>query len=383
MLTDASFGIIPVRRDERSGEWLFLLIQHRMGNHWAFPKGHAEAGENAIQAAQRELREEAGLRDFTMRTDRDFVEQYLIDNRIRKTVRYWVADVHTNDVRPQHAEVQAWAWLTLAETRQKITFSGSRTLLEVAAQHMGLCPRPTLLHLPDADAMAEHAAVLLADALHEAVATRGEAHLAISGGNTPRHLFALLASDVWRTRLPWPKTHVWWADERIVPPEHAESNYGEAQRALLQHVAVPAEQVHRIRGELTAEQAMDAYRGALQQHLPGHTLDAVLLGLGTDGHVASLFPWQRRFDEMNKPVIAVSGGYQGRPAQRVSLTPFVFNRSRHVIFMVSGAGKAAALAATLVGPRNPSEYPAQMISAWHGQTHWLIDAEAARGMEYV
>jgi 6-phosphogluconolactonase len=213
-------------------------------------------------------------------------------------------------------------------------------------------------------------------------ASRGDFHLALSGGSTPRRLFAFLR-DAKYADLAWERVQVYWCDERCVPPEDAESNYGLAQNLLLRHVPIAEVHIHRIHGELPPEQAARGYAAELAGLAqPGRAwprLDAALLGLGEDGHTASLFPGATQAGETDQPVIPVSAQYQRRPAARVTLTPLVFNTARRVVFLVSGAGKAAALAGSLDAGRDPVRWPAQRIHPTDGEVFWWADAEAAAG----
>lgn len=203
----------------------------------------------------------------------------------------------------------------------------------------------------------------------------------LSGGGTPEGLFRLLASTPYRDALPWNQTHVFWADERCVPPDDPGSNYGQAVRLLLSRVRVPKANLHRAPGERPPAQAAAEYAAALREFtLPGEMaprFDLVLLGLGEDGHTASLFPGQMSAEEETATVEVASADYQGRPAQRVTLTPLAINAAREVDFLVSGADKAGAVAATLAGPRDPLRWPAQRIAPGEGQVVWMLDAMAA------
>jgi 6-phosphogluconolactonase len=220
--------------------------------------------------------------------------------------------------------------------------------------------------------------------VRQAIASRGIAHVALSGGSTPQRLFQLLAQDPCREAVPWEAIHVYWGDERCVPPDDPESNYGQARRLLLDHVPVRQEAIHRMRGELPPEQAaVDFIQTLAQQAEAGRAwtrLDWVLLGMGADGHTASLFPGQVNPGEDTLPAMAVTADYQGRPANRVTLTPQVFNDARSVIFLVTGANKAAVLASVIKGPRDPLHLPAQRIQPVDGSMTWLVDAAAANSL---
>lgn len=214
-----------------------------------------------------------------------------------------------------------------------------------------------------------------------AVAARGRFLVALSGGSTPQALFSLLATPEFSTRIAWPNVHLFWGDERLVPADDPGSNYYHAQRLLLEHVPIPAAQVHRVRGELPAQEAVEDYDRQLGALAKGERawprFDLALMGLGADGHTASLFPRSTAMSETTRPVLAVTAEYEGRPAQRATLTPPVFNDARQVIFLVAGVDKAAALAAVLRGPQDVQEWPAQSIQPTSRNLRWFVDQGAA------
>ncbi len=206
--------------------------------------------------------------------------------------------------------------------------------------------------------------------------------VALSGGGTPRRLYALLAQPPYAQSLPWSRLHFFWGDERCVSVDHPESNYGQALQALLQHVPVPAENVHRVRVELPPAEAAADYARQLAEHAdPGlrwPRFDLVLLGLGEDGHTASLFPGLITQREKRSPVLAVQASYLGRPADRVTLTPLVFNDARHILFLVTGESKAAAVRSALKSHADPEQVPASRIRPTAGVVTWMLDRAAAR-----
>ena len=226
---------------------------------------------------------------------------------------------------------------------------------------------------PDlARAAAEHF-VTLATA---AIAARGQFVVALSGGSTPRATYTLLASDELAARVDWPRVRVLWGDERCVPPDHPESNYRMAREVLLDKIPIPAENVHHIRGELPPDQAAMAYQAELEAVLgTGGRFDLILLGMGEDGHAASLFPGTAALHEQTRWVVA---HYVDKlSAWRVTLTPVAINAAAHVTFLVSGAGKAERLREVLDGPHQPDVLPAQIIRPTDGRLLWLADAAAA------
>ncbi|MCI0576704.1 MAG: 6-phosphogluconolactonase [Chloroflexi bacterium] len=221
----------------------------------------------------------------------------------------------------------------------------------------------------------------------KAVAGRGRFCLALSGGGTPRPLFERLARPPYLDQLPWSQVALFWGDERCVPPDHPESSFGQFNQLVLAHLPAPPGQVYRIRGEWEPAAAAADYTEQLQQAAgsgqPWPRFDLALLGMGEDGHVASLFPGPMSETESSRPAIAVTAEYAGRPARRVTLTPPVFNDARHILFLVTGAGKAEALAAVLEGPPDPARWPAQRIRPAQGLVMWLVDETAARSLRQL
>jgi 6-phosphogluconolactonase len=238
--------------------------------------------------------------------------------------------------------------------------------------------------LPDASALARTAAELFVRHARAAVEARGRFAVALSGGSTPRALFNRLAGDAeLRDALPWNQTHLFWGDERCVPPDSPESNYRMAREALLDLVPIPPENVHpmvRAMGE-PAELAL-AYEQELERAFAldddePPTFDLVLLGMGADGHTASLFPHSPALGERRRRVVA--NWIDKLSAFRITLTAPVFNAARAVVFLVSGADKAQTLARVLHAPYDHFELPAQLVDPQAGTLVWLVD-RAADGM---
>ena len=235
---------------------------------------------------------------------------------------------------------------------------------------------PTIPRIvPTPEALAEEAARRFARAASDAVRSRGEFVVALSGGETPRRLYERLAAPPYLSDIPWSRLQVLWSDERCVPPDHAGSNYRMAREALLDLVPIPAERVHRIRGEDAPTDAARAYEQTLRTL---RRADLVLLGLGEDGHTASLFPGAEGNDG-ERWVAARFHVPSG--LWRVTLTPVFINAAAEVMFLVSGEGKAAIAHRVLEGPRRPQELPAQLIAPADGRLFWLLDAAAARDLE--
>lgn len=217
-----------------------------------------------------------------------------------------------------------------------------------------------------------------------AVGNGGVFSVALSGGSTPRGLFALLASDPkWRAAVPWERTHFFWGDERYVAPDHPDSNFKMANDVLLSQVPVPDANVHRVRTELpsAAEAAADYERevrtffSLAEGELP--RFDLVLLGLGPEGHTASLFPGTRALTETQH--LVVSNWVGKLDAERITLTAPVLNNARCVMFLATGDEKAPVLKAIFEGPYEPEQLPAQLISPTNGRLLWLLDPAAAQG----
>lgn len=239
-----------------------------------------------------------------------------------------------------------------------------------------------LMIFPDIDRLSLAAAELFVETAQQAVQQRGRLLVALSGGSTPQRLFRMLAEQAFLARIPWISVHFFWCDERCVLPEDPESNFGQANRALFRPLDLLETQLHRIPGELGAEQAAAAYAESLYLYrdagLDWPAFDLVLLGLGSDGHTASLFPGTMIPDHV--PVLPVSANYQGRPACRVTLTPVVFNSARQVLFLVAGADKAGAVANVLLEPQDHLRFPAQRIQPIQGIPSWFIAADAAQNL---
>ncbi len=229
-------------------------------------------------------------------------------------------------------------------------------------------------------------------AAQAAVRAHGSFLTALSGGGTPRALYALLAGPADAVRVEWARTHVFWGDERCVPPDHDGSNYRMTYESLLAHVPVPPSHIHRIRGEDEPSMAAAAYDRELRQAFAtpdgpprtaaGARFDLVLLGMGDNGHTASLFAGMPALRETGPQARWAAAQYVAAVATwRVTLTPVVINAAAEVIFLVSGAEKAAMLRRVLTGPRQPEALPAQLVAPHAGRLSWLVDAAAAADIE--
>ncbi len=235
--------------------------------------------------------------------------------------------------------------------------------------------------LANTDAVARAGADLVRAAAQEAVQRRGRFTLALSGGSTPRTLYALLAQPPYVSAIDWTATHIFWSDERCVPPDHAESNYRMAQEALLDHVPVPVGNVHRMHGEMAVpQQAAQAYTAEVQTVFGKHALprfDLLLLGLGEEGHTASIFPGVNVPTDPNIPVAAVFVPKVN--TWRLTLTLPVLNAAAHLLFLVAGAAKQEALRAVIQGPRS-LDLPAQRVAPSNGILTFLADRDAAASL---
>ena len=206
--------------------------------------------------------------------------------------------------------------------------------------------------------------------------------MALAGGSTPRDLYRLLASPSFQDRVPWKQMKVFWGDERHVPPDHQKSNYRMAQETLLSHIPLLPSHVFRISGEEEdANQAAQQYEKILQHELGSSThsiprFDLILLGMGPDGHTASLFPGTAAVHEKNRLVMAP--WVEKFQTFRITLTPPILNQASQVMFLVNGANKAEILQSVLEGPFIPDQLPSQMIRPTTGSLTWFIDQAAAQ-----
>lgn len=233
---------------------------------------------------------------------------------------------------------------------------------------------------PDPLALGEAAAEVFAWLAVEAAVQRGVFHVALAGGSTPRRLYERLAQSDYGRTLPWRRIQIYWSDERCVPPAHPESNYRLAQQALLAHIAIPPENIHRIAGEYSPAQSADLYIQELRQQFdtPLPTFDLMLLGLGNDGHTASLFPGSPALEEKSRWVAAVEHRYPPLPmVDRITLTLPVINAARSVIFMVSGKSKREILRRVFSEPVG-DPLPAQQVQPTSGDLRWLVDEDAVK-----
>jgi 6-phosphogluconolactonase len=238
--------------------------------------------------------------------------------------------------------------------------------------------KPELRIFKDMEKLSHHAAKIFVEQAARTINERNRFLVALNGGGTPTRLFQLLATE-YREKIDWSKTHIFWGDERCVPPDDAGSSYGQARDALLSHVPIPDSNIQRVDTSLLPAQAAKEYALRLSQFsnspLSFPRFDLVYLGMGEDGHTASLFPGSPV--QVTETVIPVTAQYQDRPANRVTMTQLVFNQAHMVVFMATGEKKAITLAQVLSDRYNPAQYPAQRIDPKNGELIWLVDEAAA------
>ncbi|MDE3103790.1 MAG: 6-phosphogluconolactonase [Acidobacteriota bacterium] len=233
-----------------------------------------------------------------------------------------------------------------------------------------------------AGAVALQAAELFTRSVQAAAQARGLARVAISGGSTPRAMFQLLADPAqpFATSVPWDRLQLFWVDERCVPPTHPDSNYRMTRETLLARVPLPESQIFRMEGELEPDVAAARYESSLRNafRLEGAetpTFDLIFLGMGDDGHTASLFPHTEGLENITDLVIA--NHVPQKDTWRITLTAPVLNQGREVVFLIEGAAKTEVVAQVFQGPWNPETLPSQLIRPSSGRLTLLLDAVAA------
>lgn len=246
-------------------------------------------------------------------------------------------------------------------------------------------PRPVTVTYqvwPSAAAMAQASAELFAKKVEQAAIARGVARIAISGGSTPQATFKLLADPErpFLTTVPWDKLQLFWVDERCVPPDNPESNYGVCRELLLTKVPIPEANVFRMEGELDPEEAASRYESTLRNVMKlegaeSPAFDLVVLGMGPDGHTASLFPETEALNEMGRLVVA--NHVPQKDTWRITLTWPVINQAAEVAFEVEGLNKTDVVAEVLTGPRDLERLPSQLIRPANGKLLYLLDEDAA------
>lgn len=233
----------------------------------------------------------------------------------------------------------------------------------------------TIEVLSDAKEVATRAAEIFVGTANDAIKSNGTFSVALSGGSTPKALYTLLAQEPYVSQIDWQQVHVFWSDERCVSPESEESNYRTANEALLKHVPIPYKQIHRMRGEDEPRVAAANYEQELIAHFKTNKprFDLILLGMGDDGHTASLFPDTTAIDETEKLVAAVYVEKFGK--YRLTFTFKAINAAAKIAFLITGASKAKMLKAVLSEHRK--DFPASLINARDGELLFVLDAAAA------
>jgi 6-phosphogluconolactonase len=207
----------------------------------------------------------------------------------------------------------------------------------------------------------------------------GNVFIALSGGSTPKILFALLAEEKYKNKIDWSRVHLFWGDERCVPPTHADSNYKMTNEQLLSKITIPAENIHRVLGENDPEKEAIRYSKEISSVLPKvndlPSFDLVMLGMGDDGHTLSIFPHQMELLESDK--VCEVATHPGSGQKRVTLTGTIANNAKAVAFLVTGKNKAEKILTITKQQNDWNKYPASYINPSKGQLYWYLDEEAA------
>jgi 6-phosphogluconolactonase len=238
---------------------------------------------------------------------------------------------------------------------------------------------PEIIILKDPNAVADYAANRFVYVSKEAAKDKSIQHIALSGGSTPALLFEILSSNIYKQQINWQNIHLWWGDERAVPPDHSESNFGLTQKLLLSKIDIPQNNIHRIKAELQPDTAANQYQHeminniSLTNNVP--TFDWTILGMGDDGHTASLFNVDDNFytDKLTAVTTHPKTGQK-----RITLTPKTLCASKHITFMVTGKKKTKIIKQILEKTIPVSNYPAGLIKSKEGITEWVIDEEAVK-----
>jgi 6-phosphogluconolactonase len=254
------------------------------------------------------------------------------------------------------------------------------TIFERHSARTGVCV------FPDADALARAAAKQFVELARASILARGRFTVALSGGNTPRRLYQHLAVKPLREEVDWTRVEVFWGDERGVPPDHPDSNYAMASAALLDRVPIRLRGIHRIPADepdrvaaAREYQREIACAFGVDEGGPPPSFDLVLLGMGADGHTASLFPGSEVLREARRWAVSVHAP-QRPPAARITLTAPILNRAREVRVLVAGSDKAATLRDVMHGSHDPDRRPIQLVGPESGRMIWLADADAAAAL---
>lgn len=233
---------------------------------------------------------------------------------------------------------------------------------------------------PTAEDVINKMASIFISSAADAINQFGVFSIALSGGSTPTPLYEYLAQDSSGDNLAWNQIHFYWSDERSVPPDHPDSNYRQVYHRLLKPRLIPSENIHRIPGELNPKTAAQIYQ---QEIIDGFNetpprFNLILLGMGTDGHTASLFPDTKAVTDPEQNKWVTANHVPQHPSWRITFTPGLINAAELVIFLVTGKSKAETLLNVLEGPYLPEQYPSQLIKPSNGSLTWVIDQEAGR-----
>ena len=234
---------------------------------------------------------------------------------------------------------------------------------------------PEIKVVTDLNALVEEAADRIASAARGAIGDHDSFSLALSGGSTPEPVYRRLTEEPYRSAIEWGKVRIYFGDERCVPPESDQSNYHMARGAILSRVPIPPQNLFRMRGEIDPNEAAIEYGKMLKEQFGDGGLDLVLLGMGDDGHTASLFPGTEALNETKHRCVA--NFVPKLNAWRITMTAPFINKADAVMFLVSGAAKAQRVAEVLEGPRDPQRLPSQLIHPVNGRLVWLLDSGAA------
>lgn len=236
---------------------------------------------------------------------------------------------------------------------------------------------------PDSDTLSRDAAQYIVRLATESIVSHGRFTIALSGGTTPRKLYGMLGDEPYRSQIDWALVDIFWSDERCVPPDSEDSNYLLAQQVLLNKIPIPAAQIHRMPAdEPDRDAASQAYTDEMRRVFATNgipSFDLIQLGMGPEGHTASLFPHQASLHEQQRLVMPVS--VPKPPPPRLTFTPPILNAAHNVLFLVTGADKADAVQAVLEGTHNPDEYPAQIVRPTNGEVVWMLDTKAASALK--
>lgn len=238
----------------------------------------------------------------------------------------------------------------------------------------------------DQEEIFQKAAEMFVGLANEAIERSGRFSVALSGGSTPRGMYLLLASDAFCNQVDWSKVHIFWGDERSVAADHKDSNYRMALESMLSKLPLPTENIYRMPAEeADIEAAALAYEKKIREFFSladgqWAAFDLVLLGMGDDGHTASLFPGTKALSETRR--IVVANWVEKLSTNRMTLTYPAINHAKNVLFMAAGAAKTAPLKEVLKGEKNPNLYPSQLINPENGKLYWMIDEAAAGDEKY-